>query len=370
MSALVAFLVDKPILLVLDSCEHVVDAVAALAERLFAEIPLVHLLTTSREALRVEGENVHLLTPLEGPSEEAGLTAAQALASPAVQLFMERAVAGGLGAELSDADAPILAAICRRLDGIALAIELAAGRVGTYGIRGTAELLDDRFKLLWHGRRSAIPRHQTLQAMFDWSYDLLSPYEQTILRRLSVFVGPFTLNDAIAIASDDEADAPTRCRRRREPGQQVAYQDVRAWQGSTYHRLLDTSRVYAAAKLAETGEGAVLSRRHAHHYADRFRRCPTRATVFGTRDMSAYEPHMGNIRAALEWSFSSVGDAQIGAQLAAGAAPLFLGLLASGRVRAVVRAGPVGLEGGGSRNGTRIGASSSTGDLLDVHAWQ
>ncbi|UVK41065.1 winged helix-turn-helix domain-containing protein [Mesorhizobium sp. AR10] len=323
-SALVAFLVDKPILLVLDSCEHVIDAVAALAERLFAEIPLVHLLTTSREALRVEGENVYLLTPLEGPSEESGLTAAQALAAPAVQLFMERAVAGGLGAELSDTDAPILAAICRRLDGIALAIELAAGRVGTYGIRGTVELLDDRFKLLWHGRRSAIPRHQTLQAMFDWSYNLLSPYEQTILRRLSVFVGPFALNDAIAIASDDEADAPAVA----DAVESLVNKSLIRMSelaGSTYHRLLDTSRVYAAAKLAETGDGAVLSRRHAHHYADRFKPDSTRATAFGIRDVSAYEPHMGNIRAALEWSFSEVGEAQNGVQLAAGAAPLFLG---------------------------------------------
>ncbi len=321
---LVALLVDKPILLVFDSCEHVIDAVAELAERLFTETQLVHLLTTSREALRVEGENVHLLRPLESPMEEAGLTADQALASPAVQLFMERAAAGGFVTGLSDADAPILAAICRRLDGIALAIELAAGRVGVYGIRGTADLLDNRFKLLWHGRRSAPPRHQTLQAMLDWSYNLLSQYERTILLRLSVFVGAFTLEDALVVAAGNEDDAPKLAD---TVASLVDKSLVRMSElgGATYHRLLDTTRAYAATRLAETVEKEVLSRRHALHYIDRLKSDATSATAFGSRDVSAYEPHMGNIRAALVWSFSELGDSQIGVKLAAEAAPLFLG---------------------------------------------
>lgn len=321
---LVALLVDKPILLVFDSCEHVIDAVAELTELLFTETQLVHLLTTSREALRVEGENVHLLTPLEGPMEGAGLTAAQALASPAVQLFMERASAGGLGTELSDADAPILASICRRLDGIALAIELAAGRVGVYGIRGTADLLDNRFKLLWHGRRSAPPRHQTLQAMLDWSYNLLSQYEQTILLRLSVFVGAFTLEDALAVAAESDDDAPKLAD---AVASLVDKSLIRMSKlgGSTYHRLLDTTRAYAATRLAESAENRTLSRRHALRYTNRLKSDATRAAAFGSRDVSAYEPQMGNIRAALDWSFSELGDAQIGVELAAGAAPLFLG---------------------------------------------
>ncbi|WP_189343057.1 winged helix-turn-helix domain-containing protein [Mesorhizobium sp.] len=324
-SGMVAFLVDQPILLVLDSCEHVIEAVAALSERLFTETLLVHLLATSREALRVEGENVHLLTPLEGPVETSVLTAAQALASPAVQLFMERAAASGYKANLSDADAPLMAAICRRLDGIALAIELAAGRVGTYGIHGTADLLDNRFKLLWHGRRSAIPRHQTLQAMLDWSHNLLSEYEQTVLRRLSVFVGAFTLEDALAVAGEDDSDGH-KVADAVESLVDKSLIRMSDLGGSTYHRLLDTTRVYAAAKLAETGEKESLVRRHALHYASRFKSDATRATAFGSRDVSAYEPHMGNIRAALEWSFSEAGEAQIGLELAAGAAPLFLGL--------------------------------------------
>jgi DNA-binding winged helix-turn-helix (wHTH) protein len=165
--SLLAFIGDKKILLVLDNCEHVIDVVAALAERVVSETPQAHILTTSREALRVEGEHVHLLFSLDCPPEDAGLTATEALRYPAAQLFMERAAASGYGAALSDIDARIAAQICRRLDGIALAIELAASRVGCHGIRGTAELLENRFSLLWPGRRTASPRHETLNAMLE-----------------------------------------------------------------------------------------------------------------------------------------------------------------------------------------------------------
>ena len=137
--SLLAFVGDKKILLVLDNCEHVIGVAAALAERVVCEAPQAHILATSREALRVEGEHVHLLYSLDCPPEDAGLTATEALEYPAAQLFMERAAASGYGAVLSDIDAPIVARICRRLDGIALAVELAASRVGSVGIRGTSE---------------------------------------------------------------------------------------------------------------------------------------------------------------------------------------------------------------------------------------
>ncbi|MEA2844930.1 MAG: hypothetical protein QOG78_211, partial [Rhodospirillaceae bacterium] len=203
---LLAFIGDKKILLVLDNCEHVIGVAAALAERLVSEAPQAHILATSREALRVEGEHVHLLYSLDCPPEGAGLTASEALQYPAAQLFMERATASGHGGVLSDIDAPIVGRICRRLDGIALAIELAASRVGCVGIRGAAELLDNRFSLLWRGRRTAHPRHETLSAMLDWSYNLLSEREKVVLCRLSVFVGDFTLQAAGSVASETEVD--------------------------------------------------------------------------------------------------------------------------------------------------------------------
>jgi DNA-binding winged helix-turn-helix (wHTH) protein len=146
---LLAALERRRLLLILDSCEHVIDAAASLTERLFREAPRVHILTTSRESLRAGGEHIHLLKPLDYPTVRADLTGAEALATPAVQLFMERAWASGYTTELTDADAPIVAGICSRLDGIALAIELAGSRVGTYGLRGTADLLNNRFKLHW-----------------------------------------------------------------------------------------------------------------------------------------------------------------------------------------------------------------------------
>src|SRR6202046_4210828 len=203
---LLAFIGDRKILLVLDSCEHVIGIVAALAERVVSKAPRAHILATSREALRVEGEHVHLLYSLDCPPEDAGLTAVEALRYPAAQLFMERAAASGYGAVLSDIDAPILARICRRLDGIALAIELAASRVGCLGIRETAELLDNRFSLLWRGRRTALPRHETLNAMLDWSYSLLSEHEKMVLCRVSVFFGDFTFQAAGFVASETHLD--------------------------------------------------------------------------------------------------------------------------------------------------------------------
>src|SRR5271155_222761 len=206
LAGLLAFIGDRKILLVLDNCEHVIGVAAALAERVVSEARQAHILATSREAFRVESEHVHLLYSLDCPPEDAGPTAVEALRYPAAQLFMERAAASGYGAALSDIDAPMVARSCRRLDGIALAIELAARRVGSLGIRGTAELLDNRFSLLWQGRRTALPRHETLNAMLDWSYSLLSEREKVVLCRLSVFVGDFTLQAAGSVASGTEAD--------------------------------------------------------------------------------------------------------------------------------------------------------------------
>jgi predicted ATPase len=323
--SLLAFVGDKKILLVLDNCEHVIGVAAALAERVVCEAPQAHILATSREALQVEGEHVHLLYSLDCPPENAGLTAMGTLRYPAAQLFMERAAASGYGAALSDIDAPIVARICRRLDGVALAIELAAGRVGSLGIRGTAELLDSRFGLLWHGRRTALPRHQTLNAMLDWSYSLLSEREKVVLCRLSVFVGAFTRQAAGSVASETEADEAdvidtvTRLVAKSLVSTTVINE-------STYYRLLDTTRAYAAAKLAGRGEAARIARRHAIFYSRFLEHDEIVQSLFGEHDLSGYAPHIGNVRAALGWALSDNGDAAVGIELATWAAPLFIGL--------------------------------------------
>jgi predicted ATPase/DNA-binding winged helix-turn-helix (wHTH) protein len=323
---LIAFLRDKRMLLVLDSCEHVVEAAATLAERIFQEAPQIYILATSREALRVEGEHVHPLTPLDSPPEGAGLTAAQVLAFPAARLFVERVTASGHAFELLDSDAPTVAEICRRLDGIALAIELAAGRVSAYGIQETAALLNDRFRLLWKGRRTALLRHQTMSAAIDWSYDLLRNAEQGVLRRLSVFVGAFTLEAAraVAAAGDDIA------------GEQVvailaslvekSLVAANTSEATTRYRLLDTTRAYVRGKLLDSGDADRAARHHAVYYLELLERTDTTAAsmTLDARTFADFGEHLGNVRAALEWSFFEHGDIAVGVALAAASARLFL----------------------------------------------
>jgi predicted ATPase/DNA-binding winged helix-turn-helix (wHTH) protein len=323
--SLPAFIGDKKILLVLDNCEHVIDSAATLAERVVGEAPQAHVLTTSREALRVEGEHVHLLYALDCPSEDTVLTAAEALKYPAVQLFMERAAASGHGAALSDIDASIVATICRRLDGIALAIELGASRAGSLGIRGVAELLDHRFNLVWHGRRTARPRHQTLNAMLDWSYNLLSKQEKAVLGRLSIFVGAFKLEAARFVAADAETDeaSATEAITGLLAKSLISTSELH---GSTYYRLLETTRIFAQAKLGERGEANSIARRHGKFFSEFLRHDRLIQSRFGEHDLSGYAVHVGNVRAALEWAFSDAGDVSVGVELTASAAPLFIGL--------------------------------------------
>lgn len=312
-AGLVAYLEDRQLLLVLDNCEHVLEAAVRLVERISASAPQVHLLATSREALRAEGETVHLLVPLAYPVFRDDLTMEEVLSTPAVQLFLDRAEASGHASPLTGADALTVAQICSRLDGMALAIELAAGRVGAYGFQGTADLLDNRFGLLWQGRRTALPRHQTMSAMLDWSYNLLSERDRLVLSRLSMFTGPFTLRGAQAVVADDEVDAWEVVE---AVGSLIdkSLVSVSRDDGTTSHRLLDLTRTYAAEKLA-AAEFQQLARRHARYYAGR-----APASVEGAVLVS----ELGDVRAALEWCFSAEGDAVVGVRVAAAAAPVFL----------------------------------------------
>ena len=322
LASLLVFIGDRRILLILDNCEHVINVAAELAERVVSEAPQAHVLTTSREALRVEGEHVHLLYALDCPPESESLTATEALGYSATQLFMERAAASGYASELSDADALTVARICRKLDGIALAIELAASRVGFYGIQGTEELLDNRFILLWHGRRTARPRHQTLNAMLDWSFNLLTDHEKEVLCKLSVFVGDFTRQAAYFVVSEADAVVASAIVSLVTKSL-IASSEIN---GTTYYRLLDTTRAYVAARLAERGEADRIARRHAIGYSKLLELDETIQSTFGEHNLSGYAPHIGNVRAALKWALGDRGDVAVGINLATYAAPMFIGL--------------------------------------------
>lgn len=323
---LLTFLRNRQTLLVFDSCEHILDELAPLAERLVREAPQLHILATSRESLRTEGERVYRLFPLDCPPQRDGLGIADVLAYPASQLFVERIAESLSEFELSEDDAPLIAEICRRLDGIALAIELAAGRVNAYGIAGTASLLDSRFSLLWRGRRTAIPRHQTLSAALAWSYDLLPATESTTLRGLSVFVGPFTLEAALAIASCQGISEPEAV----EAISNLLSKSLIATSPAERrlrYRLLDTTRAFVADKLVECGEAPRVARAHAEYFRDFLRDISQTST--GMQSAGGFLPHadhLPNVRAALTWSFSEGGDRVIAVDLAASAAQFFLEL--------------------------------------------
>ena len=324
--SLIAYLRDKHMLLILDSCEHVIDTAATLAARIFLDAPQVHILATSREALRVEGEQVYKLSPLACPPDDPGLTAEVALTFPATQLFVERAAASGARLELSDADAAIVASICRKLDGVALAIELAAGRVAAYGLQQTAALLDQRLALVWPGQRTAPPRQKTLQATLDWSYELLSGLERVVLRRLAVFVGHFTLEAARAVVTSTTID------------QDLVFGAIESLvcksMVATHHigammryRLLDTTRAYALEISVDDAEFADLAARHATHYRRWLEETgPEWPTLSNAAERAPRLADLNNVRAALEWCFGVSGDAQLGVGLASAAGPVFMAM--------------------------------------------
>src|SRR5271156_5553973 len=256
---------SKRLMLVLDNCEHVVDAAARMAESLLRVNPEARVIATSREPLRAEGEWVYPVPPLAVP--EGSHDDEAPLRYGAVRLFVERARAAAPSFAPDARVAAAIAEICRRLDGIPLAIELAAARASALGIEGLAARLDDRFRLLAGGHRTALPRHQTLRATLDWSYELLTEPERVVLRRLSIFAGGFTMRAFRAIAIDGEIleldvdDCAANL---------VTKSLVTADTGgaAVRYRLLETTRAYALEKLTEGGEFDATARRHAEYYRD------------------------------------------------------------------------------------------------------
>jgi predicted ATPase/DNA-binding winged helix-turn-helix (wHTH) protein len=320
---IIAYLRDKRILLIFDTCEHLIDAVAALTTRIFGGAPKVHVLATSREALQVEGERIYRLAPLVCPPENTQAMAAIIHEFPATQLFIERAAANGSGLDLTDADAEIVAGICRQLNGVALAIELTARRVEAYGLQQIAAHLDQTLALSWAGARNAPARQKTLLATLSWSYGLLSEQERIVLRRLAIFVGDFTIEAALAVVTNETIDEAMVFN---AVDSLVAKSIIvtRPTGAMMRYRLLDTTRAYA---LGLSDGSSELASRHAIYYRHWLVESGNASNVMvADRERSSHLAALNNVRAALEWCFGETGDVGIGINLAAAAAPIFLAM--------------------------------------------
>jgi len=331
--ALVARLRTQELLLLIDNCEHVIEAAAHVVESILSNAPKVRVLATSQEPLGVAGERVMRLSSLTVPRARH-LAAVDAFHSGAVRLFVERARAADTNFVLDDRNASTVAAVCRRLDGIPLAIEMAAARVPLLGIEALARKLDERFRILASGRRTALPRQQTLRATLDWSHSLLSEQERIVLRRSSIFAGGFTLEAAAAVLQDeaiDEFDVIDAL------GRLVARSLVVAdiHDSDTRYRLFETTRAYAMERLWESGEAGAVTRRHARFFHDLFERAYADSwKASDTAWRNDYAAERDNVRAALEWALGSEGDATCAVALAGASSVLWTYLALSAEERA------------------------------------
>ncbi len=307
----------KTALLVLDNCEHLVQASAAVAETLLRACPRLHILASSREALGIAGETVYRVPSLSFPDGSAALSPETLLHYEAVRLFVDRAGTALPGFSLSADNAAAVVQICQRLDGIPLAIELAAARVKMLHPGQIASRLSDRFRLLTGGSRTALPRQQTLRATMDWSYNLLAPSEREMLCRLSVFVSGWTLEAAEEIcrsgASDSALDVFETLTQLVNKSLVVA-EEAR---GVIRYRLLETIRHYASEKLLDLAEGELIRQRHlAYFLALTQRAAPQLTGPDQVAWLNALETELDNLRAALEWAVEN--DISAGLQLASG----------------------------------------------------
>ena len=319
---LVVFLRGRQLLLVLDNCEHVVSAVADVSEAIYRHLVGTHVLVTSREPLRCMGESVHRLQSLPVPGESEARGAAEALGFASVQLLVERIADRQPGFALRDEDAALAASICRRVDGLPLAIELVAALADRLDLQTLASRLIEAPLRLQNERRPLAPRHQSLQDLLSWSYELLTAPECRMFQRLALFRARFTMASGGAVAADEGADAhqthglmialATKSLVIAEPGQ-----------GGASFRFLDTTRAFALEKLIASGEHAHIARRHALHMCELFKDAEARWTSMTRADwLRIYGLLIDDVRSALAWCFSPEGDPHIGLALTVASTPL------------------------------------------------
>ena len=318
LASLVAQLKTKAPVLLLDNCEHVIAAAAELVEALLLGCPRLRILATSRESLRIAGERTYRLPSLRVPTPQRALAlrAADARDYAAVVLFAQRAQRSNQQFALDDKNAPVIAEICRRLDGIPLAIELAAARVNVLSLRDLLARLDQRFRLLTGGDRTALPRQQTMRALIDWSYDLLSEPERRLFERLSVFAGGSTLGAMAAVFGEDSVDELAvldLLSSLVDKSLVVADLDV----PEPRYRLLESSRQYAYEKLTARGEANLIARRHAQAYVELAERMEREHDVERNSVWFASAAlEIENWRAALHWTLVERHDLILGQRLA------------------------------------------------------
>ena len=315
LDTLLAYLKRKRLLLIVDNCEHVIEEARHVVAAILHSCPGVQILATSRESFAIEGEQAYRMPSLAVPSKSELLSTEAMSQYGAVQLFTDRAVSADNRFTLSVESAPYVVDICRRLDGIPLAVELAAARVRTLSPKQLAQKLDERFRVLTAGNRSAPPRHQTMRALIDWSYDLLSDDEKRLFRKLSIFAGGFTLETASAVCIDEVIDEIATLGTLSSLIDKSLVQAEPAGGGMRY-RLLESMRQYGRERLAEAGEYDTVARAHAATFlaiAEGLDRAweTTPDLVWWAQVEREFE----NIRAALSWALGARGDVLLGQRL-------------------------------------------------------
>jgi predicted ATPase/DNA-binding winged helix-turn-helix (wHTH) protein len=323
LAVITASLADSKALLVLDNCEHVLEEAAVAVETLLRHARHCAVLATSREPLRAEGECVHEVEPLPFPPVSARLNAEEALNFPAVTLLVEQIKSHDPAYVFVERDVLAAAAICRKLDGNALAIEIAAARVRAFGMQPLAEILDGSFRLQMTGRRTALPRHRSLTAALDWTHAMLSPAEQSLLRQLSVFNGLFSLRAVQAVTELADAEPAALLESLMDKSLVVARE-----QGSmTRYRLLETTRLYAAQKLGEHAETDHTALRHAlWMLAELKRSVQALPTTPAAQWLARYAADVDGVRTALQWAYSARGHRALAIELTLVSLPLWLRL--------------------------------------------
>lgn len=314
LALLLNYLRDKDLLLVVDNCEHLLEPVAKLVTEVLRDAPAVRVLATSREPLTVAGEQVLPLPPLELPSGHVGEPLSQVRQNEAAMLFTERATAAAGRFEVIASNQAAVVEVCRRLDGLPLAIELAAVRTRILGVEQIRDRLNDRFSLLTGGGRAALPRHQTLETTIDWSFDLLSAAERTLLRRLCMFAGRFTLEDVEAVCGSEHVPAAQILNLLSSlVDKSLVIKDDLMRQAC--YRLHETMRDYAALKLRDAGEEGALEERHTQYYWSRSQEAAAEARYRLPEWLEWMDFEIDNIRAVLRRCLSQ-RDSRRGIDLA------------------------------------------------------